>query len=111
MDNHPTIGGNFHKPRNARRKLCNIHRKKAKEPDIVVDRLSISSTFWPASSPTITAASTLISTSVSTKSTSTSASTSTATSISTFKSTFSAQPSASNDKESEVRFMDPTKLY
>lgn len=35
---HPTNGNDLHKPRNAVRKPCYIHRKKAKEPGIAVDR-------------------------------------------------------------------------
>ena len=35
---HPTSGNDLHKPRNAVRKPCYIHREKPKEPGIVADR-------------------------------------------------------------------------
>ena len=89
---HPTTDNDLQEPRNAVRKPCYIHREKAKEPDIVVDRLSVSN-FWPTSSPTMATASTLISTLVSTKSSSTSVSTLKPRSTSTFTPTFSVQPS------------------
>ena len=72
--------------------------RKSEKTDIFVDRLS-KLTLWPATTPTATAASALIFTSVSKKSF-------IVTSTWTFMSTFFAQPSASNDKESEVWFMD-----